>query len=38
MASVYYVRKGIYEKDRFRVTRDLHPIEAIEFEEVCKYI
>ena len=38
MAGLYYVRKGIYEKDSFRVVRDLHPIDAETFEEVCKYL
>lgn len=35
MAGVYYVRKGIYEKDGFRVVRDLHPVDAAEFERFC---
>ena len=35
MANVY-VRKGIYEKDGFRVVRDLKPIDEKQFEEVCK--
>ena len=38
MASVYYVRKGIYEKDVFRVVRDLHPVATDVFEEFCKYM
>ena len=38
MASVYHVRKGIYEKDGFRVVRDLHPVPTDVFEEFCKYM
>ena len=38
MSKVYYVRKGIYEKDGFRVVRDLHPIGEAEFEEFCKSV
>lgn len=36
--SVYYVRKGIYEKDGLRVVRDLHPIAEEEFEAFCKSV
>ena len=36
MPGVYYVRKGIFEKDGFRVVRDLTPISAEKFEEFCK--
>lgn len=38
MANVYYVRKGIYENGNFIVTKKLHPIDAVEFEETCKYL
>lgn len=34
----YYVRKGIYEKDGFRVVRDLHPIDEAEFEAFCESV
>ena len=36
--ATYYVRKGIYEKDGFRVVRDLHPVPVDIFEEFCEFM